>query len=85
MWFIITWFGVGNNVGSQTNGVSLLSMTCSKCGGKTGGHCLCLPLEDTGGFGGGISCPNPSEKDLQKYNTNANYRNCSLKFKSKIF
>ena len=60
IWFIITWLGVGNKVGSQTKGVSLFNITCSKWGGKTGGHCLCRPLDDTGGFGRGISWPNPS-------------------------
>ena len=65
MWLIITWFGVGNKVGSQTSGVSLFNMTCNKWGGNTGGHGLWRPLEDTGGFGWGISWLNSSEEDLK--------------------
>ena len=67
IWLIITWFGVGNNVGSHTNGGSLFSITCKRCGGNTGGHCLWRPLADTGGFGWGMSWPKPSDGDLKNY------------------
>ena len=43
MWFNMTWLGRGNRVGSQANGVSLLRMTWSKCGGKIGGN----PMESS--------------------------------------
>ena len=66
IWLIMTWFGVGNNVGSQTNGVSLFNITCKRCGGNTGGQCLWRPLADTGGLGWGMSWPKPSDGDLKE-------------------
>ena len=37
IWFTITWWGVGNRVGSQFRGVSLFKITWTNWGGKIGG------------------------------------------------
>ncbi len=42
MWLSRTWLGMGRSVGSQLRGVSLLRITCSRCGGRMGGPPLLL-------------------------------------------